>query len=217
MIDFEKIIKQIKLSNINDLIKENFLLIPLIYVIESIVLLIRNIIFKIPYKFIPVLDFVIIFIYMIFFIIIYRIIEALYKDFIKEIHEKNFFKLIGIIMCILVILFSIFILLIYIMQNYKDTLTCMFCYFVMLPLMSITIKNKREVANIIFCATIVLMIPISRGGLGGDKVIFNKFNTNNYEKREEYIYYGNNEGLYQLVKDGKVFLIPIDSGYIEYI
>lgn len=217
MIDFEKIIKQIKLSNINDLIKENFLLIPLIYVIESIVLLIRNIIFKIPYKFIPVLDFVIIFIYMIFFIIIYRIIEALYKDFIKEIHEKNFFKLIGIIMSILVILFSIFILLIYIMQNYKDTLTCMFCYFVMLPLMSITIKNKREVANIIFCATIVLMIPISRGGLGGDKVIFNKFNTNNYEKREEYIYYGNNEGLYQLVKDGKVFLIPIDSGYIEYI
>ena len=217
MIDFEKIIKQIKLSNINDLIKENFLLIPLIYVIESIVLLIRNIIFKIPYKFIPVLDFVIIFIYMIFFIIIYRIIEALYKDFIKEIHEKNFFKLIGIIMCILVILFSIFILLIYIMQNYKDTLTCMFCYFVMLPLMSITIKNKREVANIIFCATIVLMIPISRGGLGGDKVIFNKFNTNNYEKREEYIYYGNNEGLYQLVKEGKVFLIPIDSGYIEYI
>ena len=120
-------------------------------------------------------------------------------------------------MSILVILFSIFILLIYIMQNYKDTLTCMFCYFVMLPLMSITIKNKREVANIIFCATIVLMIPISRGGLGGDKVIFNKFNTNNYEKREEYIYYGNNEGLYQLVKDGKVFLIPIDSGYIEYI
>lgn len=217
MIDFEKIIKQIKLSNINDLIKENFLLIPLIYVIESIVLLIRNIIFKIPYKFIPVLDFVIIFIYMIFFIIIYRIIEALYKDFIKEIHEKNFFKLIGIIMSILVILFSIFILLIYIMQNYKDTLTCMFCYFVMLPLMSITIKNKREVANIIFCATIVLMIPISRGGLAGDKVIFNKFNTNNYEKREEYIYYGNNEGLYQLVKDGKVFLIPIDSGYIEYI
>lgn len=217
MIDFEEIIKQIKLSNINDLIKENFLLIPLIYVIESIVLLIRNIIFKIPYKFIPVLDFVIIFIYMIFFIIIYRIIEALYKDFIKEIHEKNFFKLIGIIMSILVILFSIFILLIYIMQNYKDTLTCMFCYFVMLPLMSITIKNKREVANIIFCATIVLMIPISRGGLGGDKVIFNKFNTNNYEKREEYIYYGNNEGLYQLVKDGKVFLIPIDSGYIEYI
>lgn len=217
MIDFEKIVKQIKLSNINDLIKENFLLIPLIYVIESIVLLIRNIIFKIPYKFIPVLDFVIIFIYMIFFIIIYRIIEALYKDFIKEIHEKNFFKLIGIIMSILVILFSIFILLIYIMQNYKDTLTCMFCYFVMLPLMSITIKNKREVANIIFCATIVLMIPISRGGLAGDKVIFNKFNTNDYEKREEYIYYGNNEGLYQLVKDGKVFLIPIDSGYIEYI
>lgn len=217
MIDFEKIIKQIKLSNINDLIKENFLLIPLIYVIESIVLLIRNIIFKIPYKFIPVLDFVIIFIYMIFFIIIYRIIEALYKDFIKEIHEKNFFKLIGIIMSILVILFSIFILLIYIMQNYKDTLTCMFCYFVMLPLMSITIKNKREVANIIFCETIVLMIPISRGGLAGDKVIFNKFNTNDYEKREEYIYYGNNEGLYQLVKDGKVFLIPIDSGYIEYI
>lgn len=217
MIDFEKIIKQIKLSNINDLIKENFLLIPLIYVIESIVLLIRNIIFKIPYKFIPVLDFVIIFIYMIFFIIIYRIIEALYKDFIKEIHEKNFFKLIGIIMSILVILFSIFILLIYIMQNYKDTLTCMFCYFVMLQLMSITIKNKREVANIIFCATIVLMIPISRGGLAGDKVIFNKFNTNDYEKREEYIYYGNNEGLYQLVKDGKVFLIPIDSGYIEYI
>ncbi len=217
MIDFEKIIKQIKLSNINDLIKENFLLIPLIYVIESIVLLIRNIIFKIPYKFIPVLDFVIIFIYMIFFIIIYRIIEALYKDFIKEIHEKNFFKLIGIIMSILVILFSIFILLIYIMQNYKDTLTCMFCYFVMLPLMSITIKNKREVANIIFCATIVLMIPISRGGLAGYKVIFNKFNTNDYEKREEYIYYGNNEGLYQLVKDGKVFLIPIDSGYIEYI
>ena len=217
MIDFEKIIKQIKLSNINDLIKKNFLLIPLIYVIESIVLLIRNIIFKIPYKFIPVLDFVIIFVYMIFFIIIYRIIEALYKDFIKEIHEKNFFKLIGIIMSILVILFSIFILLIYIMQNYKDTLTCMFCYFVMLPLMSITIKNKREVANIIFCATIVLMIPISRGGLGGDKVIFNKFKTNNYEKREEYIYYGNNEGLYQLVKDGKVFLIPIDSGYIEYI
>ena len=69
MIDFEAIIKQIKLSNINDLIKENFLLIPLIYVIESIVLLIRNIIFKIPYKFIPVLDFVIIFIYMIFFIL----------------------------------------------------------------------------------------------------------------------------------------------------
>ena len=217
MIDFEAIIKQIKLSNINDLIKENFLLIPLIYVIESIVLLIRNIIFKIPYKFIPVLDFVIIFIYMIFFIIIYRIIEALYKDFIKEIHEKNFFKLIGIIMCILVILFSIFILLIYIIQNYKETLTCMFCYFVMLPLMSITIKNKREVVNIIFCATIVLMIPISIGGLGGDKVIFNKFKTNDYEKREEYIYYGNNEGLYQLVKDGKVFLIPIDSGYIEYI
>ena len=165
MIDFEKIIKQIKLSNINDLIKENFLLIPLIYVIESIALLIRNILFKIPYKFIPVLDFVIIFIYMILFINLYRVIETLYKDFIKEIREKNFFKLIGIIMCILVILFIIFILLIYIIQNYKDTLTCMFCYFVMLPLMSITIKPKLEVVTIIFCATIVLMIPVSRGGL----------------------------------------------------
>lgn len=212
-----KLLKKIKLSNINDLIKENFLLIPLIYVIESIALLIRNILFKIPYKFIPVLDFVIIFIYMILFINLYRVIETLYKDFIKEIREKNFFKLIGIIMCILVILFIIFILLIYIIQNYKDTLTCMFCYFVMLPLMSITIKPKIEVVTIIFCATIVLMIPMSRGGLGGDKVIFNKFKTNDYEKREEYIYYGNNEGLYQLVKDGKVFLIPIDSGYIEYI
>ena len=90
MIDFEEIIKKIKLSNINDLIKENFLLIPLIYVIESIALLIRNILFKIPYKFIPVLDFVIIFIYMILFINLYRVIETLYKDFIKEIREKIF-------------------------------------------------------------------------------------------------------------------------------
>ena len=54
------------------------------------------------------------------------------------------------------------------------------------------------------------------GGLKGHEVIYNDYKTN---KKCEYIYYGNYDNLYQFVtKDkNKVLLIPIDSGYIEYL
>ena len=78
------------------------------------------------------------------------------------------------------------------------------------------LKNNdviAKISRIILYSTLILNVPISLGGFCGQEVFFY---NNDTQETEKYIYYGNYNDLYQFKRDNKIYLFPLDNGYIYY-
>lgn len=217
--EISEFLKNDKINDINNYIKKNLWITPLIYIIGTIALLIRNKRYGLQFTTISLLQFALIVVYLIGFLKVYSLIEY---NFIKlfEVWKKKekhkikmtikhlFFYSIyfGFIFCIMFLL----------TDNYKIALKLCISYYLFYPIFIVHLSNPDKISNIIiiiFFITLIMEIPISLGGFKGKDVIFHDYNTN---KEEKYIYYGNYDDLYQFTTGNKVILIPIDNGYIEY-
>lgn len=210
--------KKININKINKFIKDNLWITPLVYLIGTIALLIRNKMLGLQFVPISLLQFSIIFVYTIIFLILYSFVELNYIVIFNMVKERkfDFSKLIGYILLHFLYLVLVFLFIYFLTDNEKITLQLIFCYYFFVPVFIIFFNNKDFISNItaiIFIITLIINIPISVGGLKGQEIIYHSFEK---DEKIEYIYYGNYDGLYQFIKDDNVLLIPIEDGYIEY-
>ena len=186
------------IEKIKQFIKNNLWITPLIYIIGIITLLLRNKMFGLPFNAISFIQFSVIVVYLIIFLFMYSFIEFNFIALFELIHKKANYKFIKVIGHIAIKLSLI--------------------YFIFLPIiLCFAYSEKIKITNIVIIIvfmTLIMEIPLSLGGFKGENVIYHNFNTN---KKQNYTYYGNYDGLYHFVSENKVILIPIDSGYIEYI
>lgn len=209
-----------KIHIINNFIKESLWLTPLIYIIGTLALLIRNKMYGLQFIPISLLQFAIIVFYLIIFLTIYSLIEYNYIalfDLLKNKEKSKLIKIIGHIVISILYYFVSFCFLYLLIDDSILVIKLMISYFIFWPIFVIFLNNKDIISNfitVIMFITLIINIPMSLGGLKGQKVIYHPFN--NSDNYQTYMYYGNYDNLYQFTSYDKVILIPIDSGYIEY-
>lgn len=220
---FYAIAKKLKdsevLVKINKLIKDNILLTPVIYIIGTIALLLRNKKYGLQFTNISLLQFAIMVAYIIFFLVIYSLIEYTYinlYELIRSKENKKIIKSIGYILLLILFMLTTFIFMYLITNDVSASIAAIIIYYILWPIVTL-IFNKRDNLNFIYTIVVfiymIINIPMQLGGLKGQEVIYHEYNNG---EKNEYTYYGNYEDLYQFTSEDRVFLIPIDSGYIEY-
>lgn len=219
----KKLFSKQNINKTNQFIKENVLIIPFIYIIGTIMLLIRNEIFQLPFCPISLIQFSIIMVYLLISLAIYSCVNYIVVDFFKEIKEKKSIKdkiknLLGSFIT-LIFIYSLIFLMLNLILIEEEVFNILLSYFILLPISFslLFINSKIPLLNytiiIVSYMTIVLHIPISLGGFEGQEVVF----YNEMQKTDEkYTFYGIMDGMYQLTDDNNVYLIPIDKGYLKY-
>lgn len=214
---YDKLKKKINTStyqNINEFVKNNFLLIPAIYVIGTIILLIRNKSIGLLFELISFLQFAIIVTYYIIFLLMYFLISFILKE-IKvsfTFSKQTVFDILSLLL--ILFLYSGFLFLIF--DDINTSISCTLVYYLLLPMCFMFLKNNdviAKISRIILYSTLILNVPISLGGFCGQEVFFY---NNDTQETEKYIYYGNYNELYQFERDNKIYLLPLDNGYIYY-
>lgn len=235
-----ELVKKIKekITYSSDFIKNYYLIIIVgSYVLGTISLLVRNKIYSIPFQILSIQQYILLIIYWIMICISQAFINIPFV-IVKVIRDKKFeingnVKKVVIISCvlgyILINLFNIFVLS-YIV-DIQDKFFWIIIYiplYVLFPIFRYCIVNCKIIRNVLDCIamvysiSIIFFITINLGGykaLNVRLVTYDDFeiNSNMYKDcSNEYEYFGIENGLYILKQRNKVFLIPIDSGYIEY-
>jgi len=192
--------KEMQISG--DLIK-NILIIPGIYILGTIILIIRNKFLGFPFY---TLDFVRLTLLVVYFIISY--LTYLIIEYVLLNGKRNRY----------LIIFLFIIPITYICVFELDIIMSLFSFLLYPIVMYFLYKKEKkpllnEILVIFFYMTILLGIPISMGGFKGKTVYFydDALNT-----KTEYIFYGIENGMYQFADKNNIYLIPIDKGYIEY-
>ena len=209
------------IEKIKQFIKNNLWITPLIYIIGIITLLLRNKMFGLPFNAISFIQFSVIVVYLIIFLFMYSFIEFNFIALFELIHKKANYKFIKVIGHIMIFISYFCLITCFLTLLINDNLIAIklsLIYFIFLPIiLCFAYSEKIKITNIVIIIvfmTLIMEIPLSLGGFKGENVIYHNFNTN---KKQNYTYYGNYDGLYHFVSENKVILIPIDSGYIEYI
>lgn len=217
--DILSFFKKKDFNRINNFIKNNLWLTPVIYIIGTIALLIRNKMYGLQFHPISLLQFAVIVVYLITFLIIYSLIEFNFISLFSLIKKKDKSETINIIghIILFILYFIISSSLLYLLiDDSKLIIKLILAYFIFWPIFIVFLNNRHKISNfitIIMFITLIMNIPMSLGGLRGQEVTYHDFSSNN---EYSYIYYGNYEGVYQFVSENEVILIPIDSGYIKY-
>lgn len=214
---YDKLKKKINTStyqDINDFLKNNFLLIPAVYIVGTIILLIRNKSIGLLFEPISFLQFAIIVTYYIIFLLMYLLISFILKE-IKvsfTFSKQTVFDILSLLL--ILFLYSGFLFLIF--DDINTSISCTLVYYLLLPMCFMFLKNNdviAKISRIILYSTLILNVPISLGGFCGQEVFFY---NNDTQETEKYIYYGNYNELYQFERDNKIYLFPLDNGYIYY-
>lgn len=214
---YDKLKRKINTStyqDINEFVKNNFLLITAIYVIGTIILLIRNKSIGLLFEPISFLQFAIIVTYYIIFLLMYFLISFVLKEIKSSFtfSKQTFFDILSLLLILLLYLGLLYL----IFDDVKTSISCTLGFYLILPGVFMILNNDDVIAKInriILYSTILLNVPISLGGFCGQEVFFY---NNDTQETEKYIYYGNYNELYQFERDNKIYLFPLDNGYIYY-
>lgn len=207
------------IKKVNNFIKNNLWLTPLIYIVGTITLLIRNERYGLQFAPISLLQFALILVYLVTFLGLYYLIMINIYNFVNLIKGEQGHKILGSCLHTIIyifLLYIVFYILFLLTDDLSTVLKILAFLFILWPISNVLLIKQNILTDIItvICFTaIIIEIPMSMGGLKGQEVIYHSFDT---MRENKYVYYGNYEGLYQFVSNEKVFLIPIDSGYIEY-
>lgn len=204
-----------KTSFLDILVKYSILVAPLIYILGTIMLIMRNSKIGFPFAPLSIIQFAVMVVYLIFLLLCYLAIDAMLATIINDRKKKNFFfdlLLLSILLGGILYLFS------YLIPSKSDLYGVFLAFFVIVPIFFyLFFRNELYFLKLgasILCFMIIIQhIPMSLGGLKEQKVIF-------YDeiKQEEvrYDFYGIVDGIYQFSDSKNIYLIPIDKGYIKY-
>lgn len=216
---FFRFLNKENIKKVNNFIKNNLWLTPLIYIVGTITLLIRNERYGLQFAPISLLQFALILVYLVTFLGLYYLIMINIYNFVNLIKGEQGHKILGSCLHTIIyvfLLYIVFYILFLLTDDLSTVLKILAFLFILWPISNVLLIKQNILTDIItvICFTaIIIEIPMSMGGLKGQEVIYHSFDT---MRENKYVYYGNYEGLYQFVSNEKVFLIPIDSGYIEY-
>lgn len=216
-----KLISKINFEKISIFIKKNIWVTPFIYILGTIILLIRNKILGLQFAPLSIIQFTLIIVYIFLFFLAYSLVEYAILSFFDAIKK---FKIIAIFTSLLGIgVYCIFIYLGLYALTGKSSLSfgIVGSCFLFYPIIQILYNFDNVfllIFNFLLFTLCLFNIPMRLGGLAGTKVTYYCYECNCPKK---YIYYGNYEGMYQFIEinnnnKNKVLLIPIDSGYITY-
>ena len=220
--DVLNFVKKYDNDNINKFIKNTGWIIPFVYIIGTFILLIRNKIYNLPFSPISLIQFSLIVLYTVIFVLGFGAIEYTFVRFIQNKEINKALKFIEFIICLMIeILFIAFILSILI-DNAHSITRVIIIYYVIYPIVYSILSNTKKktkkiitiIFTIVFYMTLILIVPTQMGGLKYQNVVFHD-TTKDITK--DYKYFGNYDGLYQFMDDNRnIYLIPFENGYIEY-
>ena len=207
-------------DKVNTYIKDNVWIIPVIYIVGTGILLLRNKIYGLPFYPITLVQLAVIVVYLLVFLFMYSIIESLITNIvisIKKLIKKESKEILNIILYLIVlgiIMVIGYYILFVVCGNNSDIKKLLLTYYIIYPIVVVLFNNDDVISyfvTIFVYTTLIFSIPISMGGFKGQSVLFHDIATN---VEGEYIYYGNYDGLYQFRKDKDIYLIPIENGYL---
>lgn len=217
---FDTLVHSSLKEKVNTYIKENVWIIPVIYIVGTGILLLRNKIYGLPFYPITLVQLAVIVVYLLVFLFMYSIIESLITNIaisIKKSIKKELKEILNIILYLIImgiIMVIGYYMLFVVCGNNSDIKKILLTYYIIYPIIVVLFNNDDVISyfvTILVYTTLILSIPISMGGFKGQNVVFHD-NTTNTEN--EYIYYGNYDGLYQFRKEKDIYLIPIENGYL---
>ena len=216
----KKVGKNDDIKSINEFIKDNVWIVPIMYIIGNICLLARNRLYNLPFGTLSITQLSVIFTYVVIIYCIFcmttSIIISIKKQFKRYKTNNNIKYIIFLIFISIIVYILLLILIYYFVQNFEISIIYSIMFFALLNVHEFCVKRYGILYDLIilfaFCI-IIIEIPISRGGFKGQKVIFHDSSTN---QEKEYTYYGTNENLYQFTDGENVYLIPTENGYIKY-
>lgn len=229
MVEQESIMEKIKkvANKFNKILTDkNILIVLAVYVIGTIIVMVRNFNEGIPFSAYSIITYAILTFY---FAILFGvsaflmywlelIIYGEYKGNKFVMLIKKFLSALTIIFLISILMFSIMNLLLYNTENniIIAHIVLLYCFW---PLVGVFNKRRRIkdfviLMIILFSLNVIFNIPASIGGLKATKVKFCSYNDNIVY---DYLYYGESNGNFIFKEDkNKIILRSCDSGYIEY-
>lgn len=216
-----------KIDKLNDtLTKKNVLFILLVYVIGTVIVMLRNFNEGIPFSTYSIVSYGILTFYLVVLSGVSWIVKWIVKEIMNNQYDggkiKNCFKKIGSCLLIMTIILIIMIALMSIfLYDTEPSLIKAYAIllYILIPVLgnSKLHKNIGEFAVILMITSsfsVILSIPASIGGLKPINVSFHDYQT---KITHEYLYFGESNGNYVFKQDeNKIILRSIDSGYIEY-
>lgn len=219
LFDSKRIIKNEKLINFKNYVKDNSLLIFVAYFVGVIGIFIRNYSVGLPFFSVSLIQAFIIFLYFLLFLTAYALLEYLYVKLYEEVKRKNKRNIIIYSAYILLSIVTLCLILVFLLMNFFMSFFVVLYMYILYPLFVVYTeegdKTIGRLISIIVFYYFIMLIPIQYGGLKEQKVMFI-----NYASGENvcylYDYYGNSDGLYLFKKDNRVILVPMENGYIMY-
>lgn len=216
-----------KIDKLNDtLTKKNVLFILLVYVIGTVIVMLRNFNEGIPFSTYSIVSYGILTFYLVVLSGVSWIVKWIVKEIMNNQYDggkiKNCFKKIGSCLLIMTIILIIMIALMSIfLYDTEPSLIKAYAVllYILIPILgnSKLYKNIEELAVILMITisfSIILIIPASIGGLKPINVRFYDYQN---QITYEYLYFGESNGKYVFKQgENKIILKSIDSGYIEY-
>lgn len=205
---------------------KNALFILLVYVIGTIIVMIRNFDEGIPFATYSIVNYAILTLYLVIFagvslyekLVIRKILENEYDGGKIKKYLKKFGSCLGIILVISITMIFLMNMFLY-ETDINKIIAYVILLYVFLPLLgnsNITknISNFTVLMILIIGSALMMDVPASIGGL---KAISVKFYNYQNEIVYDYLYYGEYSGNYIFKEtEDKIILRSIDSGYIEY-
>lgn len=212
--DYLKIFNSDEYQKINLFIKNNVCLIPIIYIMGTMILIFRNKLIGLPFEPISLIQFAVIVTYFVLFFLLSMNIENLLK---KISDNKNNKEKLRKYCCLYAMFLSFcFYFISFLINNNKLALIFFLFFYFAYPIFLHWFKAIKLVGKIMYISVYLILIcniPLSLGGFKGQNVYFYENDSNTVK---EYTYYGNYKDLYQFIKDNTIYLIPLDKGYIYY-
>ena len=218
--DKEKLLKVVKI------LKNYIILIPIIYVVGTMMQLIYYSNIGFPFTPITISQYAVLTYYAVIFMIPHFVLNAilcnilsLRKEFRKNIRQillNILFWFIGF--WVLREIANIFL------TNKPAEIIIYYIMYLSLPVVSIliekfikidVIKYLYQVIIISLYSTIAFYIPQTIGGLG--RIDVNFISTTKNVSNIDGEFYGINNGMYYLKDSNNNYLIPVDKGYIKYL
>lgn len=160
-------------------IKDNIWLTPVIYIIGTLVVLLRNKMFGLQFTNISLLHLAVISVYVLFFIISYSLAEYIIYSFKTNNNVKSkFVCCIRFIFIYTLYLFIIIYLLSFLTDNIAIGISITFVYLILWPII-MKVYSKLVVASkivtIMMFMILIMQIPLNMGGFKGQEVIFHSY------------------------------------------
>lgn len=206
--------------------QHSIILAPIIYVIGTIIICLRNSLIGLPFVTISIVQYAVLVFYVLIFLAPLILVESAEKRTRAQITSdlkfsakfKLYWRGVGKIMLEFSLVETIIFSLLF-QDVILAVIVVIVTYFVASRLPDFLGKELGHILKytiqLCMCVVVIMLIPMSLGGMRSFRVTFCQLEPTE-EACVEYNYYGEYNGLYQFRDGDTIMLIPTDTGYLQY-